>query len=169
VASEHPWWRYDAARLLSDSEIIEQEFPDLAPIEGNAGLGWEGALSLWPFTRPTPAQFRPGVAGLGLKLVYLESYPMSMPLLIPLDPEPQFVERTQHRWHVNGDGSLCLVQEQRTWTGKENIRDLLLKAAGWRLEYDLVRVGVYPSMSESGIVTDDSRDEAIAAYFGASS
>jgi len=135
-------------------------------MDGGAGLGWQGVLPVWPFARPAPAQFRPDVRGLSLQLAFLESYPMSMPRVIPLQPEPQFIERTQHRWHVNGDGSLCLVQEQRTWTGRESIRDLLLKAAGWRLEYDLVRVGVYPSMSESGIVTDDSRDEAIVAYFG---
>lgn len=168
MTSEHPWWRYDPARLQSDTAVIEREFPDLAPVDGGAGLGWEGVLPLWPFARPAPAQFRSGVAGLGLKLVFLESYPMSMPQVFPLGPEPEFLERTQHRWHVNGDGSLCLVQEQRAWTGRESIRDLLLKAAGWRLEYDLVRVGVYPSMSENGIVTDDRRDEAIAAYFGAS-
>lgn len=169
VSNSEQWWRYDEARLETDTAEITAHFPDLEPFsEGGAGAGWSGRLPLWPFERPAPLCFPNQAKGLGLLLAFLPAYPMAMPRILPLDPEPEFIERTQHRWHVNGDGSLCLLQAQRAWTGWETVTDLLLKAAGWRLEYELVRNGVYSEMSMSGIATDSSRDDAIAAFFGAS-
>ncbi|MGJ9372560.1 hypothetical protein [Nesterenkonia sp. CF4.4] len=163
------WWLYDENRLEADVAEITTHFPDLEPFsEEGPGGGWFGRLPLWPFHRPAPVDFSDDTAGLGIVLAFPPSYPMAMPRILPIDPEPEFMERTQHRWHVNGDGSLCLLQAQRAWTGRETVTDLLLKAAGWRLEYQLVREGVYPGMSATGIVTDTSRDGAIAAYFGAS-
>jgi len=168
VPDSEAWWRYDLARLEADTAEITATFPDLQPLQdGGAGAGWIGALPLWPFERAAPAVFPSEVVGLTVAVLMLPSYPMTMPRVIPLDPEPEFVERTQHRWHVNGDGSLCMLQEQRNWTGREAICELLLKAAGWRLEYELVRAGTYPAMSLAGIVTDNSRDAAIAAHYGA--
>ncbi|MCK2032202.1 hypothetical protein [Microbacterium sp. KSW4-4] len=167
MTAETPWRRYDNARLISDSREITTVFPGLSPAAGGAGIGWHGRLPIWPFARAAPCQFESGVRGLDLLMLFPQSYPMTMPHLHPLDPEPEFHERTQHRWHVNGDGSLCLIQEQRTWTGRGSVVDLLLKAAAWRLEYGLVRAGVFEYMSENGIVSDSSRDTEIAALFGA--
>lgn len=166
VPADTAWWRYDGDRLHSDTDEITRAFPDLRPAAGGAGVGWYGRLPLWPFSRPAPCQFETNLTGLELLLHFPESYPMSMPNIHPLDPEPDFNERTQHRWHVNGDGSLCMVQERRSWTGRESVIDLFLKAAGWRLEYGLVRAGIFESMSEYGIVSDDSRDSEISEFYG---
>lgn len=149
-----------------DVTEINASFPHLKPLSTDGpGAGWVGRLPLWPFERAEPLDFPESVTGLGILLLIPPSYPMAMPRVMPIDPEPKFVERTQHRWHVNGDGSLCMLQEQRNWTGREKITDLLLKAAGWRLEYELVRAGIYDAMSLNGIVTDSSRDEAIADHY----
>ena len=40
---------------------------------------------------------------------------MVAPDLYPLDPDVPIERRTQHRWHVNGDGSLCLMQAADDW------------------------------------------------------
>jgi hypothetical protein len=167
VPDDYQWWRYDEARLEADTAEINASFPELAPLS-QKGAGWAGRLPLWPFERPAPLNFAENVNGLEILLLIPPSYPMAMPRVLPVEPEPEFSERTQHRWHVNGDGSLCMLQEQRTWTGRENITDLLLKAAGWRLEYELVRADLFPAMSLAGIVTDPSRDSAIAAHYGSS-
>jgi hypothetical protein len=168
VPVSEPWWRHDPARLEADVAEIEALFPDLDPLpELGAGAGWVGRLPIWPFDRVAPLVFPDNVVGLGIVLLIPPSYPMALPQVMPVDPKPEFMERTQHRWHVNGDGSLCMVQEQRNWTGREKITDLLKKAAGWRLEYDLVRAGVFPAMSLAGIVTDPSRDESIAYHYTA--
>lgn len=91
---------------------------------------------------------------------------MTIPDLYPINPMPELVERTQHRWHVNGDGSLCLIQEQRRWTGREPVVDLLVKAAGWRLEYGLVQAGVVGEMTENGIASSAERDLQIGEFYG---
>ena len=170
MLDSEPWWSRDQARLERDAAEIRASFPNLEPLsEAEAGRGWAGRLPLWPFDRAAPVAFPENVLGLEIVLLFPQSYPMAMPQVIPVDPEPEFVERTQHRWHVNGDGSLCMLQEQRNWTGREKVTELLLKAAGWRLEYELVRAGTFPAMSLIGIVTDPSRDSAIAHHYGAES
>lgn len=166
MPTDTAWWRFDEARLDADTNAITSAFPDLVPAADGAGLGWSGRLPLWPFDRPAPCEFAPDAKGLELLLIFPESYPMSMPSIHPVDPQPRFDERTQHRWHLNGDGSLCFIQDQRTWSGRESVIDLLLKAASWRLEYDLVRSEVVASMSENGIVSDGRRDLEIARVFG---
>lgn len=166
MSDDTAWWRYDGLRLDADTRAIEQVFPELGPIAGGPGRGWSGRLPVWPFERSAPARFRDDVKGLEMLLLFPESYPMAMPDIHPIDPEPEFAEWTQHRWHVNGDGSLCMVQEQRTWTGRQSVVDLLLKAASWRLEYGLVRAGLVDSMSENGIVSDARRDLKIVELYG---
>ncbi|MFE9748222.1 hypothetical protein ACFYOT_25230 [Saccharothrix saharensis] len=97
-----------------------------------------------------------------VELRYLESYPMVPPLIYPLDPEPGLMLRTDHRWHLSGDGSLCQLISASQWTGRESVVDLLLKAAGWRIEYALLRAKVLKTMSENGIVDDPVHDDLIA-------
>jgi hypothetical protein len=96
-----------------------------------------------------------------LTVRYGHAYPMVAPLIYPLDPMPEIVERTDHRWHVSGDGSLCLLQNDTAWTGRDSIVHLLLKAAGWRVEYALMKAGVIDSMSLHGIVEDAHLDGLI--------
>ncbi|WP_233226336.1 hypothetical protein [Amycolatopsis sp. CA-126428] len=96
-----------------------------------------------------------------VEVKYGHAYPMVPPAIYPLDPVPEPVEYTQARFHVMGDGSLCLLQDAATWTGRDSITDLLLKAAGWRIEYTLLKAGVIEAMTINGIVTDASHDHLI--------
>ncbi|KOX24432.1 hypothetical protein ADK67_19060 [Saccharothrix sp. NRRL B-16348] len=78
----------------------------------------------------------------------------------------------RHDWHLQGDGSLCLLRSEALWTGRESIVDLLLKAAGWRVEYALMTARAIKSMSENGIVDDPVHDhlvEAVACLLPSSS
>jgi hypothetical protein len=101
------------------------------------------------------------LTGMPVKIEYGHAYPMVPPAIYPLDPVPEPIEYTQTRFHVMGDGSLCLLQDAATWTGRDSIIDLLLKAAGWRVEYALLKAGVTDAMTISGIVTDGSQDNLI--------
>jgi hypothetical protein len=103
-----------------------------------------------------------GEWGMPLEVVYGHAYPMVPPSIFPLDPVPKVAEWTIHRWHVMGDGSLCLLQDDVMWDPRQSVIDLLLKAAGWRVEYALVKAGLVDGMSMNGIVTDASRDDLIA-------
>ncbi len=70
------------------------------------------------------------------------------------------------QWHVMGDGSLCLLQEVLEWTGRETIDQLVIKAAGWFLEFLLLREGVIDAMTEAGIATDNSIDHLLVPKGG---
>ena len=88
--------------------------------------------------------------------------PVVSPYVVPLDPKPLAEELTQTRWHVLGNGALCLFQTQADWDPSSSVTDLLLKAAGWRIEYGLLKAGVRTDMTMAGIVYDDSLDHLIA-------
>lgn len=118
--------------------------------------GWYGLLPIWPFERPQPGGVDRFVGGTGLECVLERpgaAYPMIAPTIQPLSPAPAIGERTQATWHVLPAGGLCLLQSTgRWWVPEASITDLLLKAAGWRIEYALMKV--IERMSESGIVSD---------------
>ncbi|MFE2541002.1 hypothetical protein [Actinacidiphila glaucinigra] len=157
------WWACEPRRLERDQNEITTRFPDLTWNSEGAGT-WYGTLPRWPFDRSEPAQLVHwiGDKGLFLRLEYSQAYPMVAPRLVPLDPLPELLEWTQHRWHVNGDGSLCLLREDAVWTGRESVADLLLKAAGWRVEYALMKHEAIEQMSANGIVSDDRFDRFLA-------
>ncbi|GGV54794.1 hypothetical protein GCM10010245_86740 [Streptomyces spectabilis] len=119
------WWECEPRRLRRDTEEIPARFPRLVFTDEGAG-GWEGMLPHWPFDRPEPAHLTDwiGEHGLRLRLEYGHAYPMVAPRIFPLDPLPEPWEWTQHRWHVNGDASLCLLHDD-IWTGRESAVDLL--------------------------------------------
>jgi hypothetical protein len=157
------WWECEPRRLARDQREMSAAFPMLTWLPEGAG-GWAGRLPLWPFARPEPAGLDVLTSGNGLlvQLRYGHAYPAAVPSVIPLDPEPDLDTRTQQRWHVLGDGSLCLIRDPAQWTGRESVVELLLKAAGWRVEYALLTAGVLPEMSLNGIVTDTRHDHLIA-------
>ncbi|MEU8422131.1 hypothetical protein AB0C15_14775 [Micromonospora sp. NPDC048835] len=101
-------------------------------------------------------------------VVYGHAYPMVPPAIFPLDPEPPVSARTDQRWHVMGDGSLCLFQDDATWTGRDSLVELLLKAAGWRVEFELMSRGVIEAMTINGIVEDSHFDRLLAELAAAS-
>ena len=160
--THHTWWACEPRRLHRDHEEITALFPGLVWNEAGAG-SWEGRLPRWPFERPEPEHLTAwiGEEGLLLRLEYGQAYPMVAPRLVPVDPLPEPFEWTQHRWHVNGDASLCLLRDD-VWTGRESVVDLLLKAAGWRIEYALMKHQTIEHMTGSGIVTDDRLDHFLA-------
>lgn len=160
------WWKAEPARFEADKLEIGQRFPGLVwrdRIDGavrDAG-GWRGRLPIWPFERPQP----PGLSGLGLgllvELVYPQAYPMVPPHIYAIEPAPEPIHLTDHRWHVNGDASLCLLQQANQWSGRDAVSDLLLKAAGWRIEFALMQADLIEAMSENGIVSTDQLDVLI--------
>jgi hypothetical protein len=152
------WWECEPGRLQRDQQEISARFPDLTFSNDGAGR-WQGTLPCWPFDRSEPCHLADwiGKSGLQLRLEYGQAYPMVAPQIFPVDPSPEPWEWTQHRWHVNGDASLCLLRDD-VWTGRESVVDLLLKAAGWRIEYALMKHQIIQQMTGSGIVTDDQLD-----------
>lgn len=157
------WWEAEPARLRRDREEMAAAFPDLTLLDGGQGR-WVGRLPVWPFARAEPDGLRELTGGLGLdmELRYGAAHPIVSPAVVPLDPEPHPFERTQTRWHVLGTGALCLFQTQADWDPASSVVDLLIRSAGWRIEYALLKAGVLDDMTIAGIVNDDSLDGLIA-------
>lgn len=156
------WWQCEPRRLARDQAEIRDQFPGLEWQPDGAGI-WLGRLPRWPFSRSEPPGLLKvvGEEGLQIAVVYGHAYPMVPPEIFPLDPEPDLSTRTDQRWHVMGDGSLCLLQSDATWTGRDSVVELLLKAAGWRVEFELMRRGAVNAMTINGIVEDSQFDHLI--------
>lgn len=156
-----PWWQAEPRRLARDQREVADVFPSLAFFpDGQAG--WAGRLPVWPFARPAPQRLAELVPeGVEVVLAYGAAYPIVSPWIFPRDPEPLPLELTQGRWHVLGNGALCLFQTQADWDPISSVVDLLRKAAGWRVEYALLKAGVREDMSLSGIVNDDGLDDLV--------
>lgn len=136
--------------------------PDL--IWSGQGAGsWTGLVPVWPFDRAAPTGLETFMADrrLRVQLTYGHAFPMIPPAVWPLDPEPSIEQRTQHAWHVNGDGSLCLLETMAAWTGRDPAAELIVKAAGWFIEYLLMSVGLVMRMTSTGLSSDVSTDEVI--------
>lgn len=159
-----PWWAAEPARFRRDQSEVTERFPDLIWHETGGGV-WVGTLPLWPFERPEPEGLATLLDGRGLRVevVYRQAYPMVPPRIFPIDPRPEPLECTQHRWHVNGDGSLCQFQTHTAWDPRDSVCGLIAKAAAWRIEYALMKAGALDEMTLHGIVTDPSLDTLITA------
>lgn len=157
------WWEAEPGRLRRDHEEVAVAFPDLLFIDSGQG-GWRGRLPVWPFDRLKPDGLDELTRGLGLdiELRYGPAYPIVSPAIEPLDPKPRTEELTQTRWHVLGNGALCLFQTQADWDPASSVVDLLIRAAGWRIEYALLKTGVREDMTMAGIAGDDALDGVIA-------
>jgi hypothetical protein len=133
-------------------------------LDDEAAGGWDGPAPAWPFARAAPAGLDELLDGrrLRVRVLYLQAFPSVEPRLEPIDPEPPIVRRILHEWHLNGDGTLCLLRTADLWTGRETAADLVVKASGWFIEYLLMERGVIEEMTENGINDDDSLDRLIA-------
>ena len=153
-----PWTAAEPARLAAERRAMAAVAPGLAWVE--LATGWVGEAPIWPGSRPLPDALDDFLAGrrLMVRVEYSQAFPMVAPRIVPLDPEPDPMVRTRHDWHVNGDGSLCLLQRASDWDGTGTAAELVVKTAGWFLEYLLMEAGRIEHMSESGIVNDDSFD-----------
>jgi hypothetical protein len=157
------WFASEPERLARDRAEVAEAFPALRWSAEGAG-GFDGALPLWPFPRPRPRALEDltGARWLELELRYAQAYPMVAPSIRPLYPHPSVEKWTAHNWHVNGDGTLCLLQAHALWDPAACVVDLLLKAAGWRIEYALMQAHAIDAMSLNGIVSDPSFDALIS-------
>jgi len=165
------WSELDPGRLDRDREEIAAVAPGLtyfaAGVERETGLafhgGWQGTLPRWPFERPKPAGLDALTDGQDLEilLVYPASYPMVPPRVHPTNPKPLAIEHSDQVWHVAPAGHLCLLQSDGDWVPEASIGDLIIKAAGWRIEYALMKTGKIERMTINGIVSDPILDHLI--------
>ena len=152
------WPDAEPARFAAEQRAMRSAAPELS--WDDDALTWTGVVPTWPFPRPRPAGLDEFLDGRRIvaRVEYSQAFPMVAPRIVPLDPEPDPMVRTLHAWHVNGDGSLCLLQRASDWDGTGTAAELVMKAAGWFLEYLLMEEGRIERMTESGIVHDDSLD-----------
>ena len=162
AAKARAWWSDEPALLHREQEAMTRTAPDLIWSDQGAGT-WTGLVPAWPFDRAVPPGLDAFMAGRRLRaqVSYGHAFPMSPPSVWPLDPEPLIEQRTQHAWHVNGDGSLCLIETAAAWTGRDTAAELIVKAAGWFIEYLLMSVGLITRMTSIGLNSDTSLDELI--------
>jgi hypothetical protein len=139
---------------------------DLEWPTGRPSRGWRGRAPLWAADRPKPIGVEElvGDRRLELEILYPEAFPAAPPSLFPIKPQVPIERRTQNRWHVNGDGSLCLMQAADDWQLTNTAADLLSKASGWFVEYLLLDAGAIDEMSQYGMNVDTSLDELLAKY-----
>ena len=168
------WYEDDPARLLVEQEALKAIAPDLTWMptfpEGSPAAflgsgGWQGRLPLWPFDRPAPGGVAQGLGeGMAVVIGCSPAHPVAMPRIWPLDPEPTPEYRTRHAWHLNGDGTLCIFLFPTAWTGRELVGELVHKAAGWFLEYQLmIEDPEIEIMTSAGIASSEIFDERLAA------
>lgn len=150
--------RFEAERGAMAAVAADMEWLDDEP----AG-GWEGRVPAWPFERAVPLGLDELLEGrrLRVRVHYRQAFPSVEPTLEPIDPEPPIERRILHSWHLNGDGTLCLLRTADLWTGRESAADLVVKASGWFIEYLLMERGAIEHMTENGINHDDSLDAII--------
>jgi hypothetical protein len=164
------WMEAEPRRLEWEIEAMAAVAPDLTWLDVSPELpagGWEGTIPKWPFERDRPD---PGLDllvpdPLAVRVEMKQSFPASPPTLWPLlDPPPDPIYRTQTDWHINGEGSLCLLQTADLWTGRDPAADLVAKAAGWFIEYRLMEEELVEKMTINGICADASLDDLIRGF-----
>jgi hypothetical protein len=155
--SRTSWVEAEPMSATRERSAMATIAPELAWIDGG---GWEGLAPVWPFDRRVPEGLGAFLAGrrFRLRVEYPQGFPMAAPRVVPLDPEPDPRVRTQHDWHVNPDGTLCLFQSASDWSGRDTAADLVVKASGWFLEYQLMEAGLIERMTVNGIVNDPVHD-----------
>lgn len=158
------WIEAEPERLAKERELMAELAPEMVWIDDAPAGGWEGLAPAWPFERPEPDRLAQLLDGrrLRIRIRYLQAFPSVEPKLEPVDPEPPIERRVLHSWHLNGDGTICLLRTADLWTGRETAADLVVKASGWFIEYLLMERGAIERMTENGINDDDSLDETIS-------
>jgi hypothetical protein len=158
------WWEVQPALLTRVLDEVQNAGFELTWEPTGSGV-LTGQLPTWPLERPAPDGLDDLLGGVALtvEVAFGHAYPMVCPTVKPVDPEVPWDRRTQHKWHVNGNGSLCLLQSAQAWEPQTSLSDVLRKSAAWYVEYRLLEAGVIDAMSTSGIVSDDSYDHLVAA------
>jgi hypothetical protein len=158
------WLEAEPGRVEVEKEVMADRAPQMVWFEGlGRGLGrggFEGLAPLWPMPRRRPSGLErlTGGAQLRLRVEYRQGFPAQPPRLVPLSPAPGVERRMQERFHVNGDGSICLILHPSDWSSDNHAADLVEKASGWFVEYLAVECGLIQEMSREGIFNDDYLD-----------
>lgn len=157
------WYEAHPERWRREIEAMSDVAPELNwcdDLKGTTGGGWVGTAPKWPFAREPPRDLDGFLDGgvFQLEIRCSAAHPATAPAFHPIDPVPDLFVRTYQAWHVMGDGSLCLLQSALDWTGHELTSELIVKAAGWYLEYLLLRANKIEAMTVAGIATDDQLD-----------
>ena len=155
------WWEVDPTRRDLELADVHSVAPDLVWTGTGAGQ-FRGSLPRWPFKRPFP----PNLGGLvpnGLEVMvrYGQAFPAAPPMIFAVDPEPDRSLRGFSRFHLLPNGALCLLRDADQWTPRDQTSELLLKASGWLIEYQLLQHGRITALSERGIVEDASFDHLV--------
>jgi hypothetical protein len=160
------WREAEPQRLVREREEMASLASDLEWLDERPAGGWWGRAPEWPFQRARPDGLDNLLAGrrLLLEVEYSEGFPMAEPRLWPLEPEPPIERRIQHIWHLNGNGTLCLLRTASDWNGSECAAQLVVKASGWVIEYLLMEAGAIEAMSEEGIYSDAQFDPLIETF-----
>lgn len=129
-------------------------------------VGWEGRAPAWVGDRDQPPGVEELLDGrrLELRVFYPEAFPAVPAILEPVHPEVPLERRTLNQWHVNGDGSLCLMQAADDWDLTDTAADLVRKASGWFIEYLLADAEKIDRMTQQGVLIDTSLDATLAEY-----
>lgn len=160
------WMEAEPQRLDRERDEMTLLAPDLKWLDDRAAGGWRGHIPEWPFPRPRPHGLDNLLAGrsLLLEVEYGQAFPMVEPRLWPLDPEPPIERRIQHIWHLNGNGTLCLLRTASDWNGSECAAQLVVKSSGWFIEYLLMEAGAIETMTEQGIYSDAQLDPLLDTF-----
>lgn len=158
---------YEAEPLVFEREraAMAVHAPEMAWLDEGAGR-WEGFAPEWPVARdrPDPGLTRLlGAERLHLRVEYVQAHPAVAPIVIPLSPIPPRERRLRHDWHVNGDGTLCLLAADILWRPDDTAVDLVIKASGWLIEYRLKERDLIEAMSDTGLYDDARLDDLIRA------
>jgi hypothetical protein len=139
---------------------------DLVWRHGRRAVGWHGRAPVWGGEREMPSGVDELLAErrLELRVVYLEAFPAVPPVLDPITPEVPIERRTLNAWHVNGDGTLCMMQAAYDWDPSETAAALVRKASGWFIEYLLADAGDIERMTQQGVLVDTSLDQILGRY-----
>jgi len=105
------------AHLHEAEAEIKQAATELERAEHDLERAWVGEVPIWPFDRPPPPDLEAFLDGerLRVKILYPQAFPMVAPIFYPVEPDPDPSTWTLHDWHLNGDGSLCLLQSVSAW------------------------------------------------------
>jgi len=160
------WSETEPRRFISDTETLAGFAPNLQWLPDRQA--WTGELPVWPFRRPQPLGLDDLLTrGLVVMVAPPPVYPIVAPVLYPITPDPPIAVRTQQRWHVAGDGRLCLMKSPGQWDPREPLTNLLLRAIGWHVEYALMVRGLIPTMTVNSIIDDDQLDALVESAVNA--
>lgn len=159
--------RVDIERAAMAALAPDMEWVEDPPASRREGLvGWVGKVPAWASDRPKPRGVDEllGDQRLVLSVIYSEAFPIVPPALVPLEPEVPIIHRTMQQWHVNGDGSLCVMQAAADWHPNETAADLVVKASGWFVEYLLMERGAIERMTVPGLHASKELDEILSRF-----